>query len=303
MSRRKRQPESSLELLLDTICNTFGGILFLSILIVVLLQMTGGARSKTAEPTLSAAELADLRRQHAEALRHLETVQAAIDKQRDLLDQFATAENVDLLRELQALEQTRESLRSHRAATISQIAEAQASVDAVESDLAELDQHQKELEQQVAVAERLLQAEVASRTTAARLPRQHATGKQEVGVLVRYGRLYLWHKYDSHGLRLGLNFDDMVVVKEHGTRLETAPKPFAGVVLEKGVDAERRIREKLSGFDPRTMYVAVVIWEDSFAQFQILKNVLVERGLEYRLMPTEEGTEISDHGGTGSRVQ
>ena len=39
MSRRKRTADSSLELLLDTICNTFGGVLFRAILICVLLRM------------------------------------------------------------------------------------------------------------------------------------------------------------------------------------------------------------------------------------------------------------------------
>ena len=41
MSRRKQQNDNgSLELLLDTICNTFGGILFISLLVVILLNTT-----------------------------------------------------------------------------------------------------------------------------------------------------------------------------------------------------------------------------------------------------------------------
>ena len=38
MSNRRRAGDSSLELLLDTITNTFGGILFLAILVSLLLR-------------------------------------------------------------------------------------------------------------------------------------------------------------------------------------------------------------------------------------------------------------------------
>ncbi|MEO8166385.1 MAG: hypothetical protein ABI619_13420, partial [Betaproteobacteria bacterium] len=43
MRRRTNTDDSSLELLLDTICNTFGGILFISMLVVILLNMTSEA--------------------------------------------------------------------------------------------------------------------------------------------------------------------------------------------------------------------------------------------------------------------
>ncbi len=38
MGRRKRETPSSLELFLDTICNTFGGIVFLAILLSIIVQ-------------------------------------------------------------------------------------------------------------------------------------------------------------------------------------------------------------------------------------------------------------------------
>ena len=46
MRRRRSGPASSLDLFLDTICNTFGGIMFLAILLSVLVQM----RSKEPKP-------------------------------------------------------------------------------------------------------------------------------------------------------------------------------------------------------------------------------------------------------------
>ena len=55
---RKRPDESnsaSLDLLLDTICNTFGGVLFVSMLVVILLNMSA-AEVSDEPPSASAAE-------------------------------------------------------------------------------------------------------------------------------------------------------------------------------------------------------------------------------------------------------
>ncbi|MFM8777733.1 MAG: hypothetical protein ACKOEF_00425, partial [Acidimicrobiaceae bacterium] len=61
-ARRRRTDDSSLELLLDTITNTFGGILFIAILLSLLLK-TGSRNAREAashvEP-LSAVEQAEL---------------------------------------------------------------------------------------------------------------------------------------------------------------------------------------------------------------------------------------------------
>ena len=41
MSRRSAAKQDSLELLLDTICNTFGGVLFIAILVVQKVNTVG----------------------------------------------------------------------------------------------------------------------------------------------------------------------------------------------------------------------------------------------------------------------
>ena len=71
MSRRRRQrteTNSSLDLLLDTICNTFGGIIFLAILVAVLLQFSGAAPFETPATTSD------------ESVRALETEIAALER-------------------------------------------------------------------------------------------------------------------------------------------------------------------------------------------------------------------------------
>ena len=57
MRRCKGHHGSSMDLLLDTITNTFGGVLFLAILVAVLLQITGYNVEQPEEPQISEAEL------------------------------------------------------------------------------------------------------------------------------------------------------------------------------------------------------------------------------------------------------
>ncbi len=52
---RRRDPDSSLELLLDTMCNTFGGVIFIAITLVVIMAMSRQIRDfeSTTQPVIS----------------------------------------------------------------------------------------------------------------------------------------------------------------------------------------------------------------------------------------------------------
>ena len=96
-----QEADSSLELLLDTITNTFGGILFLALLVVVLLQMTSEATSVEAPNP----EVID-------ALNELEVQLIAVTRQRDELVRATRAQDA-LLRQL-ATESNRRDLERLR---------------------------------------------------------------------------------------------------------------------------------------------------------------------------------------------
>jgi hypothetical protein len=82
MSRRKRTADSSLELLLDTICNTFGGVLFLAILICVLLRMASPLEQLVAEhDRTTPEEMQALELQLDALVAEIETLQATQSQQ------------------------------------------------------------------------------------------------------------------------------------------------------------------------------------------------------------------------------
>ena len=56
-------------------------------------------------------------------------------------------------------------------------------------------------------------------------------------------------------------------------------------------------------FPKDSFYVCGAVWEDSFSEFPALKNSLVTRGIEYRLIPTAEGDMIQEGSTDGAFVQ
>ena len=76
MSRRKASEESSLELLLDTMCNTFGGVMFIAIsLLVIISVMTQDMPQQDEEPADMATlqqEIESLQKISADLLKELQ---------------------------------------------------------------------------------------------------------------------------------------------------------------------------------------------------------------------------------------
>lgn len=317
---RKKTPDSSLELLLDTICNTFGGVLFLAILICVLLRMT--TRLEAPVPVADAAspeELAALQVKLDELVAELDALRLSASQQRAV--RAATRpEKEQAFKELQRERDQRDALFKERLEAIGRIEAARSNAQRVRRGLDQLLARHAKAKQNVASAtsdlekakaegvrlasavDELVKAIRASEAQTAPLPRRRFTIKREIGVVVRFDRLYVWHRYGRFGERLGLNDDEFVVVGDDGSELLTMPKPYAGVALSDDAAAQS-IVSRLKDFDPDNHYFAIAIWGDSFDTFQILKSALVGLKFEYRLMPVEEGKGVVDRGGRGGKVQ
>jgi len=298
--RRKLQTEDSLELLLDIICNTFGGVLFMAILLSVLLKNSQFRESPadTPAPTASASDIAS-------AQAELQKLQGAAKAQSQVRADFATrqgelASALDDLRDWETRRQTARAERDRlRGATTSQ----RAKLGQDRLDQATLEARLKTETAALVLLRGQLAEEQRSRTRSAALPRERSTVRSERGVVVRFGRVYTWHRYDSSGEQVGLNTDDLLVHERSDGRYGVTPKPYAGVAIGTQPRDVAALRQKLADFHPDRHYLAVIVWEDSFAEFQILRNQLVADGWEYRLMLAGPESEIVDRGGSGGKVQ
>ncbi len=98
MARRRSTSadESSLELLLDTICNAFGGILFISILIIVLINMSSREVIEALPEQPTTVEMLRLRSELEEAHEQLKTLTVAATQQEKISSRFFNKNSVVL---------------------------------------------------------------------------------------------------------------------------------------------------------------------------------------------------------------
>lgn len=306
MSRRRAAPADSLELLLDTICNTFGGIVFIALLVVILLQMSGDdvEQSRRDGETVSAAELEQLQSDWEAAQADLARVLDLRRSQDGTLAALAPPELETLVAERDAAATRTAELREQRNAILMTSTATAKEIQSGEEELADLESELAVARTQVAELEDTLRADRDARRQDLRMPMLRAGGfRGSLALVVQYGRLYVWHKYDRFGNRVGLNTDEFIILEEDELGARTTPRPTRGTPLDASAESALAIGRRLSGFSPDQFDAEIVVRPDSFAEFAILRNALVSAGFEYRLLPADDGSPIVDRGGNESRVQ
>ena len=306
MGHRRGIKQDSLELLLDTICNTFGGVLFIAILVVMLLAQTGsGTGSREPEKPVPTPEEIEARSRElatlsAEVLRQqqIQASQAALveslvpDTIRELIER-----RKQLLAEQARQQQVADAQQVQNAVLAANVARTQAEIDKVVADL-------KEAQKQEAEARTLLASEEKARVKDSRLPQQReARRKQEIVLVMRDGRLYLWHEHDLRLSRTGLNMRDFVVVSEDDEELVTRPKPTAGILLKDTPECRAAIDKLLARFPPKDCRLGILVRPDSYGAFQYVRNRAIALKYDYRILPATSDSRIFDRGGSGGKVQ
>jgi prefoldin subunit 5 len=228
---RTSQPTDSLELLLETICNTFGAILFIALLVVILLQQAGRTPQTDTSPVQSPAELAWLEHE-LNTLR--DEAQQLRERQQSRQQQLAAVAPLVL----QALTTDRSSQRSRRdPLEAERTAVRQAVAAAVElarrkAPLDELDRQRRRTQEQIDKLQQELQRLHASKTREVRTPLVTTeSSRREAAIVVQYGRMSLCCRDTARGTEIGPNLDDFLVLDEVAGHLRLTPKPTAGTAL------------------------------------------------------------------------
>jgi hypothetical protein len=274
--------ESSLELLLDTICNTFGVVLFISMLVVVMVNLTSEARLVQTPEAEVQEELVTLESELQEANERLRQMKETAKQQTSLKDRFTSVESREAAEELQESANTQVRLMSVRRDTLEEMTATQISNNQIADQLKTM----KMAKNEHAAVTLQLEKEVNDRSRDTKLPRQRETTKKQVVFYLKGGRLYTALVPNAYGVTI--NTVDCIETNEGGTRY-VDPRPGAGIAVAAAAADEKAITAKMSVCNPSQHFARIYVWPDSYAEFQSLKNVIVARGLEYetRLMPDE----------------
>lgn len=288
MSRRAATRGDSLDLLLDTICNTFGGILFIAMLVVILTNQMSQESLPTEPAAQSSRALRSLRGELSESDAKLTRLRQAVRQKEDLERQFADPDSRKLLTTLNALDDDTTSMITDRNDKLAHVAESQA--DLVESarELQRLTQMLAEAQVRLQQEQQVLQTETQLRSQTSQTPRQRATQKAPAAFFLMGGRLCAVAKRDEFG-DLIQNEDETRVVDDppHGRYVE--PIENAGLLVAPDGSNATEIEEKLRSFDRNRHYLKVLVGRDSFANFEALRNVMIRAGFEYQLDPMPDG--------------
>lgn len=317
--RRRRADDSSLELLLDTITNTFGGILFIAILLSLLLKSSSRTAREAAtrvEP-MSAVEQAELESQVADLQQDVESLRRRVaaaasepgdsqaeDSELGKLSAAAAAVEAAVLERAEAVRNTLEHQREAAAAT-EQFEMLEQDRKMIEDRLAEAEHRLAAAREEAAkLAEAALQIDRPQGPTeieqTVSLPSLRPSLKTEVALYVRFDKIFMMHSW-RNGERQGPNTDQFVIVPTpsgDGVRQVARPKPDTGMDVNADTITDD-LRRMLQSFPPNKFVVSVVVFEDSFDVFQLIKASIVRNGYEYRPIPLSPGQSIVDTGGRG----
>jgi hypothetical protein len=280
MSRKPPDDDGSLELLLDTICNSFGGILFISLSVVLLLNMS--SEKTTALPNVETKNS----REHG--IEQLAKTEARIARLRDAVRiQAALGEQFDdrklkiKIQTLQACDRQSADLMERKMKNLGKIASTTTTTNEMAEKIVARQQDLKNAEEGLKSIRKQIDSEIASRTRAAKLPKAHRTQKGETAMFVRDGRLCTYSpKHKTEYRESATN-----------SAVQVEPAPGTGIVIDTGKVSD--IDKRLDEFDANKHYLAVFVWPDSFEQFGILKERMVLKGFEYRLEPCDKDSRIN----------
>ena len=282
MSRRSSGDSTeSLELLLDTICNTFGAVIFISMLVALLVSNSRPESTPTESITDPAIETAAVQAEIQSAREAVRVLSGQLRQQKKITDQFATEESLELAGLITQQTEDRVRLMTQKAEAVQELADVSGNVAVLQQKIqqqnaaiaaarAENSRLKDEVENQV---------ELSGRT--ARIPQVRRTQKTSIVYAIDDGRLYRV----TTDLQT-IDTTDCVRSTEQ-QREVIRPRPGGGMTVSSDQPI-RLIEQRFSGITPKSHFIQMFVARDSFAEFLPVKDALVNLALEYEVVITED---------------
>jgi len=300
MRRRRQKDESgSLDLLLDTICNTFGGILLISLLVVILLNSSSTEIADKSPSKASQVELLETAIRQQELLEDIRRLREAVGNAKENQSDVLPMDVFRVAREIERLKFQNSEGSDEKAELLDELANTQSEVNAIS-------ERQKETREKLAAAKKKLDAitqrieeEVNRRSRTAVIPQvQRSTKSARTFFLVR-GKL-LGPVRTSNG-----DFDLKVVsVSSNGSEKQLKPRSSGGIKVLPGGSKNPAIKNKFAGISSKLFDIQLFVWPDSFVHCRAVRDVLEQLNLKCDLRPmTKSGTIVVGSSGGNQTAQ
>ena len=276
-------------MLLDTMCNAFGGIILLAVLVVLLTskeKMESATSSDSQEMLERRLDIAQTSLQ--QALQLAASLQAKANDER-WKQQLALLSTRTELQD--AMNQTRDSVArnskeldaagavdpSERLKFLNaETATAQARKLEIQNSLAAADENIKRLKQRLTDMQKQVAAKLNELQRPLRLPREHETGKRVIYIIAHYGHIYPCRNADLSRNETDINWT---------SRLDSE---IALPIPSKGIDPMLNSAALETYFNKQSkelVYVVFCVFEDSFPAFIRAKQSAFASGVVYGWEP------------------
>jgi len=289
MNLRHRKPHDSLYMLLDTMCNAFGGIILLAVLVVLLTsreKIQNAAKPDSNEMLRRRLALAQTNLQHSLQLSATLHATANDDRWKTQVSLLATRQQLEdeikAIRELAA--QGEKEIDANAGSDPSEVLkqlDAQIAADnvkklAAQNSLDASNDEKKRVAARLVGLEKQLDEAIKLSQRELRLPKEHDTDRQVVYAIVIYGRVYFCRNTD-----MARNDRDIVWTPKNGAE-------YAAPIKGKGFDPVANAAELRSYFTTQahnSVYIDFIALADSFPAFLRTKQLAGECGMPYGWIP------------------
>lgn len=293
MRRQNSGDISSFDLLLDTMCNTFGGVVFIALLLSILV---GSTSRNTAKPA----------QQEGPSLSEIE---AFAEENRLLLE--CSQLNIAI----QAIEPVNvpDTIRANT--TVKSLSEIQDANMNMTEELAQLTQQQQLLEREISeldesainltvsardIQEQILRIKEELRqqrdrsTLKVRLPRVRSRpGMRSVFFVIAKGRFYCINDVSAPFTDQGREYDLQDVDVEFGEGQAVVEiRPESGQVIRPGSEHQGKLAMALNNCNKNIEVIDFSVRRDSFAEYNYVKQIFVSRGYSYNWDPIDGAIQI-----------
>ncbi|TWT91841.1 hypothetical protein [Neorhodopirellula pilleata] len=292
MTRRRRgapENDDALDLLLDTVSNVFGGVMFLTLLAALMILSRGAPAVQPESVPEAPTQVHPPTDDRIVQMEIRQTVQAIATEQTVLANLPGDSEDVPKLKEIKAIRSLLDDATRATARSQKEFDAASERADRQQSDHAEKRNRRDQLAGKLATRrDELERAEKVGQRSIAFRPLELADSTETILVL-RYGRVYLFQ--DSPNSRT-FNVNDFFAIDIERSKTRITPKPHRGTPVT--ATAMKAFADRIRrSYPPSRYHVTIAVWDDSFGQFNTVCDALQSVGYRYRTIPCNDESELS----------
>lgn len=291
MSFRNSETGESLDLLLDTLCNTFAALVFIAILLVII-NRDATAPKNQSMAAVDEARIELLQRQIANLSSEVARLSSRLDATgRDSSTDRGNADLESVKEEIQRLEARARALEAALASgqkrmnegAKNDVQELRVLADQIAAELARIETannaSQREIERlggELDTVNKQLSESKAPLRETYRLPKEQDNGgKTGSFVFVRGGKVYPVYFFNSSG---STRNQETIRWREDGDN--SIPELIPGLGWSHSPTSGTPLARFLESVPSQRYYLSFLVWPDSFAEFRAVKQECTRRGIE-----------------------